>query len=147
MVLKHLLDSPQGFHITIITRSDSQATFPANPSLTIKKGAYDDAAFLQDAFANQDAVVFALHFLGQAAQPGMIDAAAKAGVKWILPNEWAADGMNEAMMEAVPVFKPKMDARKHVEELAKTYEGLKWIGVATNPFFESVRNTYTVPEA
>lgn len=73
-------------------------------------------------------------------QTTLIDAAAKAGVKWILPTEYAGDGMNAAMVDAVPLFHPKRAARQQVEELAKTHEGLKWIGVATNPWMEFVRS-------
>ncbi|TKA59570.1 hypothetical protein B0A55_11285 [Friedmanniomyces simplex] len=135
-VLKHLLESPDDFKITVVTRADSQATFPSNPSITVKKGSYTDGPFLQDAFKNQDVVIFALHFMVQEAQIGMIDEAAKAGVKWIVPNEYSGDGLNESMVEGVPVSGPKRQARRHIEELSKTHEGLKWIGVATNPFFE-----------
>ena len=77
--------------------------------------------------------------MAQGAQNGMIDVAAKAGVKWIVPNEYAGDGLNEDMMNASAVFSQKVQSRRHIEELSKTNEGLKWIGVATNPFFESVR--------
>jgi hypothetical protein len=72
-------------------------------------------------------------------QATLINAAAQAGVKWILPTEYAGDGMNDAMVEAVPLFHPKRAARKQVEELAQTHHGLKWIGVATNPWLEFVR--------
>jgi hypothetical protein len=80
--------------------------------------------------------MFALHYMATATEPGLCDAAAKAGVKWIIPNEYAADGLNEDIVNAVPVFQPKRKTRQHIEELAKTHTGLKWIGVATNPFFE-----------
>jgi hypothetical protein len=72
-------------------------------------------------------------------QTKLIDAAAKAGVKWILPTEYAGDGMNKELVDAVPLFHPKRKAREQVDELAKTHEGLKWIGVATNPWMEFVR--------
>ncbi|KAK5122291.1 hypothetical protein LTR85_004202 [Meristemomyces frigidus] len=130
--LKHLLFTNR-FNITIISRPSSTASFP---SLTIKKGSYDDRNFLHDAFSGQDAVLFALGFMAMAEQTKLIAAAAKAGVKWILPTEYAGDGMNEAMMAAVPIFQPKVQARKQVEELGATYEGLKWIGIATNPWVE-----------
>jgi hypothetical protein len=60
-------------------------------------------------------------------------------VKWILPTEYAGDGLNEALVDAVPVFHPKRAARKQVEALAERCEGVKWIGVATNPWMEFVR--------
>ena len=78
-------------------------------------------------------------------QTKLIDAAARAGVKWILPTEYAGDGMNEALVEAVPLFHPKRAARQQVEELAKTHEGLKWVGVATNPWMEFVCESSEIP--
>ena len=73
-------------------------------------------------------------------QKTLIDAAAEAGVKWILPTEYAGDGLNEAMVEGVPLFHPKRDARRQVEALAEREEGkdVKWIGVATGPWMEFV---------
>ncbi|KAK3109358.1 hypothetical protein LTR53_017470 [Teratosphaeriaceae sp. CCFEE 6253] len=140
--LKHLLDSPRGFKVTVVTRTESEATFPSHPALTVKKGSYTDTSFLEDAFSGQDAVVFAVHFFAQNAQEGMFEAAAKAGVRWIIPNEYAGDTLNDAMVDLSPAFQPKRTARKQIEDLSKTYEGLKWIGVATNPFLEPV---YDVP--
>ena len=73
-------------------------------------------------------------------QGKMIEAAARAGVKWILPTEYAGDGLNEGMVEAVPLFHPKREARRQIEELSKEKEceGVKWIGVATGPWVEAV---------
>ena len=71
-------------------------------------------------------------------QAKLIEAAARAGVKWILPTEYAGDGLNEEMVEAVPLFHPKRAARRQIEELIKEHEGLRWIGVATNPWLEAV---------
>jgi hypothetical protein len=61
-------------------------------------------------------------------------------VKWILPNEYAADGTNMSMVDGSPLFQPKREARKHIEELAETYTGLRWIAVATNPWVENSIN-------
>ena len=83
-------------------------------------------------------MLLALSFTVETEQPKLIDAAAKAGVKWIIPNEYAGDGFNETMRSEVPVFKPKATMIKYIEDLAKTYPGLKWIGVATNPWTELV---------
>ncbi|KAK0899634.1 hypothetical protein LTR02_009545 [Friedmanniomyces endolithicus] len=135
-ILKRLLESPKDFKVTVVTRTDSTATFPSSSKITVKQGSYTDSRFLQDAFKNQDVVIFALNFMAQDAQTAMIDEAAKAGFKWIVPNEYAGDGMNKAMVEGVPVFVPKKQAREHIDELSKTHEGLAWIGVATNPFFD-----------
>ena len=71
-------------------------------------------------------------------QKVIIEAAAKAGVQWLLPTEYSADGSNEAMVDAVPLSWPKRDARRQIEGLAKGKKAgeLKWIGVATNPWTE-----------
>lgn len=71
-------------------------------------------------------------------QSHLIAAAAKAGVEWILPTEYAGDGMDEGMTARVPIFQPKLAARRQIEELARTAEGrgVKWIGIATNPWTE-----------
>lgn len=58
-------------------------------------------------------------------------------MKWIIPNEYAADGKNESMVDGSPLFQPKREARKQIEELAKTYTGLRWIAVATNLWAEN----------
>jgi hypothetical protein len=75
-------------------------------------------------------------------QGQLIEAAAKVGVKWILPTEYAGDGLNEGMAEAVPLFHPKREARRQIEELSKEYEGLRWIGVATGPWLEAVSSLF-----
>ncbi|KAK5111007.1 hypothetical protein LTR62_005382 [Meristemomyces frigidus] len=136
--LKHLLatSSQTNLHITVLTRPESHATFPSHPSLTVKTGTYDDPTFLQEVFAGQEAVMFALSFFAIAHEKSMIEAAARAGVRWIIPNEYAGDGLNAEMVDAVPVFHPKRDTRKYIEDLGRTYPGLRWIGVATNPFLE-----------
>lgn len=125
----------------MISRSDSKATFPSHSSLTVHKGSYSDPEFLETAFSNQDAAVIALNFMAMGLQPGIIEAAAKAGVKWIVPTEYAMDGLNETLaknLSKVPIMLPKVMARKQVEELAQAYPGLSWIGVATNPWTEFV---------
>ncbi|KAF2720236.1 NAD(P)-binding protein [Polychaeton citri CBS 116435] len=129
------LNTASKFSITVLTRSESSSSFPSN--VTVKRVSYSDPAGLEEAFRNQDAAIFAISFRATDDQPRLIEAAAKAGVKWILPNEYAGDGMNKAMVDAVPVFQPKRDARQQIEELAKTYNGLKWVGICTGPWLES----------
>jgi uncharacterized protein YbjT (DUF2867 family) len=142
--LNQLLATHQ-FNITVISRTDSSSKFPETDSVQVKKGSYDDPPFLAEAFKSQDAAILALGFMAMEAQAKLINAAAKAGVKWILPTEYAGDGKNEAMMQAVPLFHPKVAARKQIEELSKTHEGLKWIGVATNPWTEFVSALKSTP--
>ncbi|KAK6436471.1 hypothetical protein LTR95_007342 [Oleoguttula sp. CCFEE 5521] len=133
--LSHLL-ATGAFEITVLSREGSTTTFPSHASLTVKRGFYTDAAFISSVFTGQDAVLFAMNFMAMADQTKLIEAAAEAGVKWIFPTEYAGDGKNDAMMSAVPMFQPKVAARKQIEELSEKYEGLKWVGIATNPWLE-----------
>ena len=127
--LKHLLEQGSRFNITVITRPDSTSSLP--DTVTVKKGSYTDPSFLQEAFSNQDAAIFALNYMATNDQPKLIEAAAKAGVEWILPNEYSGDGMNDELMENVPIYHSKRAARQQIEEL-----GMNWVGVCTGPFLE-----------
>ncbi|KAI7278096.1 hypothetical protein KC345_g6172 [Hortaea werneckii] len=127
--LKHLLASDRNFNITILTQPTSTSTFPSHPRLTIQKGTFTDPNFLTPALQNQDALILALGFRAMDLQPHLITAAVSAGVKYILPTEYAGDGLNEEMINAVPVFQPKRLARQQIAELGGT-----WIGIATNPW-------------
>lgn len=68
----------------------------------------------------------------------LIEAAAAAGVKWILPTEYGTDSANEEITEAVPFNSIKIAPRLRLEELTQVHEGLKWIGVITNLWFDYV---------
>lgn len=124
------------FHITLISRSDSKATLPEHASITVKRGAYDDASFLSSAFQDQDVAIFALGFMAMEHQKLMIEAAVDAGVEWILPTEYAGDGANEAMIDRVPLVWPKREARRLIATLSAERNAgrTKWIGVVTNPW-------------
>ncbi|KAK3698583.1 hypothetical protein LTR37_016910 [Vermiconidia calcicola] len=128
--LKALLAANR-FNITIISRADSSATFPEDASITVKKGDYKDPSFLQSAFSGQDAAMLALGFMAMDTQPALIEAAAKAGVKYILPTEYAADGQSKELTENLPPIAQKAEGRSQIEEM-----GAKWIAIVTNPWTE-----------
>jgi uncharacterized protein YbjT (DUF2867 family) len=136
LVLKSLLEA-QRFNITIITRSDSTSKFPSDASITVKQGSYDSPEFLKSAFAGVEALVLALH---RDAVPDteikLIEAATAVGVNWIFPTEFGSDTANEDLVNAVPVFPPKIAPRVKIQEL-----GSKWIGIVTNPWFELVSSS------
>ncbi|GAB1730479.1 hypothetical protein NU195Hw_g2073t1 [Hortaea werneckii] len=127
--LKHLLASDRNFNITILTQPTSTSTFPTHPRLTIHKGTFTDPNFLHSALQNHDALLLALGFRAMDLQPPLITAAVTAGISYILPTEYAGDGLNDEMITAVPVFQPKRAARQHIASLGGT-----WIGIATNPW-------------
>lgn len=120
--------------IVVISRENSAASFPED--VTIKKVDYGNVDSLQHALQDVHAIVITLaHTSGEAVQAKLIEAAAKAQVPWILPNEWGGDGENEYFRAMSPIVEGKTKVRKQIEELGVS----SWIGVATNPWFEPVR--------
>jgi len=67
-------------------------------------------------------------------QSALIKAAAKAGVPWILPNEYGSDGGNLELSNAVSMLEAKAQYRKEIEELGRS----SWIGIACSLWFDFV---------
>lgn len=78
-------------------------------------------------------MVLALHFSAvPELEIKLIEAAAEAGVRWIVPTEFGSDNANEGISN-VPINAAKVAPREKIEEL-----GLSWIGVVTNPWLDYV---------
>ncbi|KFY93012.1 hypothetical protein V500_03956 [Pseudogymnoascus sp. VKM F-4518 (FW-2643)] len=119
------------FNIAALSRWDSDATFPSR--VQVLKGDYNSSEFLESALQGQDVLIVAFGFdvpLNLEAQ--IIDAAGRAEVPWIIPNEWSGDGMNEKLCEVFSLLGDKRKYRKQIEGLEKC----AWIGIATNPWFD-----------
>lgn len=105
IILDSLLKS--GKHeITILTRPDSSATFPSSPSIEVVKVDYASEANMVDALCGHD---FLIITLSVSAPPTLhseiVAAAAKAGVRWIMPNYWAfALGERGGKLATDPLF-------------------------------------------
>ncbi|KAF2166714.1 hypothetical protein M409DRAFT_22770 [Zasmidium cellare ATCC 36951] len=137
----HLLDTNPDLQITILSRAVSRATFPSSPRITVKKGDYDDEEFLIEAFRGQEAVMIVISIFAMDAQYKLIDAAAKAGVKWILPNEYGADNDNPTFIKLHrELTTPKDDVLRYIEKLSETYTGVSYIAVATGPWLDTSIN-------
>ncbi|KAK4496162.1 hypothetical protein PRZ48_012142 [Zasmidium cellare] len=137
----HLLEKNPDLDITILSRAVSRANFPESPRITVKKGDYDDEEFLAEAFKGQEAVMIVISIFAMEAQYKLIDAAAKAGVKWILPNEYGADNANPNFIKLHrDLTTPKDDVLRYIEKLSGTYPGLKYIAVATGPWLDTSIN-------
>lgn len=92
--------------VTAITRSDSQSTLP--DGVKVKKVDYEQPQTIVEALKEQDALVITLSGLvPKDTDSKLINAAGEAGVKWILPNEWAPDTSNEELVKDVFVFQSK----------------------------------------
>jgi len=117
-------------NITIITRQDSSATFPESDSVKVHKGDYASDQFLLSALKGQDVLVLILGIpaLGDE-QKRLIDVAAKAGVKYVLPTEFGSDTGHAKLLEAVPLMNGKKDVQERIKAL-----GMKFVAVITNPW-------------
>lgn len=93
--------------VTAITRADSQSKLPEE--VAVETIDYNKPETLVEALRGQDALLITLS--GRApikeVEEQLVNAAAEAGVPWILPNEWSPDTANEAMVKDVMVFQPK----------------------------------------
>ncbi|KAI0811579.1 NmrA-like family protein [Xylaria sp. FL0064] len=120
-----------GFAVTIITRPNSTSTFPAG--LPVIRADYFDVDALAAALAGQDAVVCVVGPGAMGAAEGMVDAAARAGVKRYIINDFGW-GLNErSLPEFKPISEPRKVAWTRAMEYAKRDEGKKdgftWTGI------------------
>jgi len=84
---------------------------------------------------NQDVLVITLSILTATdIQTNFIKAAARAGVPWILPNEYGNDGENPEVLKNIPILVDKKKYRDLIEELGVS----SWIGIASNLWIDYV---------
>ncbi|KAI1422952.1 NmrA-like family protein [Xylaria sp. FL1777] len=120
-----------GFAVTVITRPSSTSIFPTG--LPIIRADYSDVDALAAAFAGQDAVVCVVGPGALGASKGMVDAAARAGVKRYIINDFGWS-LNE---RSLPEFKPINGARRVAWDCAIEYaqrdegkeNGFTWTGI------------------
>ena len=110
-VLKAIIDSGK-FNITVITRPSSTSTFPFGIKIVrVDPTSVDE---LTAALKGQDAVVSTVARAGVRGQTVLVDAAIAAGVKRILPSEYAGD-LSNPNAATLPPFADKIHVRKYVE--------------------------------
>ncbi|KFZ18861.1 hypothetical protein V501_00979 [Pseudogymnoascus sp. VKM F-4519 (FW-2642)] len=120
-----------GIHtVTAILRSESTAIFPSG--ITIKKGSYNDEEFLVEALKGQDLLILQLGFMALDSQIPLISAAAKAGVPWVIPCEYACDNKHEKLNEEIGLMVMKNKYRAQIDSLGVS----SWIGIVNGPWFD-----------
>ncbi|KAI0206159.1 NAD(P)-binding protein [Astrocystis sublimbata] len=120
-----------GFAVTVITRPDSTAVFPAG--LPVRSVEYGDVEAVAQALSGQDAVIAATGPGAVRDARGMVDAAAKAGVRRFIVNDfgWGGD------FKSLPEFEPTGEARRVAWDRANEYaqrdegkeDGFTWTGI------------------
>ncbi|KAF2395549.1 NAD(P)-binding protein [Trichodelitschia bisporula] len=116
--------------VTAITREGSTSALPEG--VMVKKVNYDQPATLVDALRGQDVLIITLSIEAQpGAQERIIDAAAEAGVPWVIPNEYGYPA-NDVAGEDSRVGAAKAAARAYIEKVGKS----DWIGYACGFWYE-----------
>ncbi|KAL8713139.1 MAG: hypothetical protein Q9220_002660 [cf. Caloplaca sp. 1 TL-2023] len=117
--------------VTAITREGSKNAMPAG--VQVKKVNYDDTASLVEALKGQDALIITM---GTRAPPDqqnkLIEAAAEAGVPWVLPNEFGNDNDNEKLRNENIVGAHSVKYRALIEKLGKS----SWVAVSCGFWYE-----------
>ncbi|EAT81740.1 hypothetical protein HBH56_119110 [Parastagonospora nodorum] len=118
-----------GIHtITAVTRNESSATFPSG--VQVKKGDYNDDSFLVSALKGHDVLILQLGIMQMELQVTLIEAAAKAGVPWVLPTEFGSD-INSPIAKDFEITGMKKKYRDLIEE-----KGSSWVAIVNNPWFD-----------
>ena len=127
-----------GIHtITAITRTESAAVFPSD--VIVCRGAYSHNRFLVDTLKDQDVVILVLSFMALDSQALIINAAAQAGVPWVIPCEFAADNLHEKLNQEISMMSQKNKYREYIDQLGVS----SWIGIINGPWFDwSFKKSY-----
>lgn len=130
LVLNGFINAPQ-FKVTVLSRSSSDATFPAG--FTVRKSDYSEADLIS-AFKGQDAVISVVGMGGFTEQKKFIDAAIAAGVKRFIPSEFSSNTLSPAVLQLLPVFGQK----KEILEYLKTKQSstFTWTAIWTALLFD-----------
>jgi len=120
--------------VTALTRPDSASAIPAGvKSVTVD---YTDKVSLVTALRGQDALIITLSVTTPpATHSTLVEAAAAAGVPWILPNEWGPDStgsVDTTLTQDVPSFGLQPIQRAHIASLGVS----SYIAVSTGFWYE-----------
>ncbi|KAI1773793.1 NAD(P)-binding protein [Hypoxylon cercidicola] len=120
------------FNVTALTRDGTRRRgLPTD--VTIKQVDYDSLESLEAALKGQDALVSAMSFEAIHVQKNLVDAAANAGVKRMIPSEYGNDLLNPKLA-AFPIYQPKIAIRERCEQRAKENPSFSWTTIHNASF-------------
>jgi hypothetical protein len=120
-----------GFELTIISRSESAATFP--PGIRVIKVEYTTENLIA-ALCGQDAAVCVVGPAGIHHQIAMIDAAEASGVKRFIVDDFGWGPSVRGLPEFHNVRAKRMAQWDHAKERAEANPGFSWTGISSgNP--------------
>ncbi|KAF2163026.1 hypothetical protein M409DRAFT_26473 [Zasmidium cellare ATCC 36951] len=123
------------FTVTAIRRPESKSQLPPGiPEVEIVN--YSDKSAVVDALRGQDALVITLNFFAAPeSQKQLVDAAVEAGVKFIMPNEWAFPGADGKLGKDIGMGLGVVAHREYIES-AITGKDTSWISITCGPWYE-----------
>jgi hypothetical protein len=129
-IAKYLLQT--GKHtVTALTRADSTNKLPSG--VHVAKVNYDDPSTLVSALKGQDALIITMAVMAPpGSQDKLIEAAAEAGVPWVIPNDWGLDGDNKSLGDDTKLGPGRAAARQLIEKLGKS----SWISSVCGFWYE-----------
>ncbi|KAF2724620.1 NAD(P)-binding protein [Polychaeton citri CBS 116435] len=119
------------FNVTVLSRSSSEASFPAG--IVIRKSDFS-AEDLEAAFEGQDVVVSAVGSSGFGEQKKFIDAAVTAGVRRFIPSEFSSNTLSPAVLKLLPAFAPKIEVLEYLK--TKEVYSLTWTAIWPSLLFD-----------
>lgn len=130
-IVTSLLSNGVSQKITALTRADSSTTFA--PGVQTAHIDYTHPSTIVSALRGQDVLIITMSVMAAPdSSKKLIEAAAEAGVKWVLPNEWGFDASNEEAGKDSMIYEAKKADRELIESLGVS----SWIGIACGFWYE-----------
>ncbi|KAM0712094.1 hypothetical protein Q7P37_011188 [Cladosporium fusiforme] len=122
----------EGKHkVTALTRPDSSSSMPPGIN-SIQKVDYDQPDQLAAAMSGQDVLIITMGAIAPASSSlKLIDAAATAGVKYIVPNEWGTDRAQVQIGKDMMLAEGQIKICQYIES-----KGLNWISIGCGFWYE-----------
>lgn len=126
--------------MTAITRTES--TYEAPTGVKVAKVDYSDASSIAEALQGIEVLIITMAVTAPPEQHTiLVDAAAKAGVPWVLPNEWGTNLANEQVAKDTLLGAKLTKYRKEIENLGVS----SWIGITCGFWYEYSLSASTYP--
>ncbi|PFH56261.1 hypothetical protein XA68_16827 [Ophiocordyceps unilateralis] len=144
VILRQLLDSGDGFQISVLRRTNSRSSGPGQGVREISVSPELKTEEVTRAFTGQDAVVVVFPVRDVALHLRLAEAACRAGVQRFIPADFGSDSADESAQLRLGLFRDKTKVRKRCEELAAEKEtNFSWTSIVCGLFFDDgIREGY-----
>lgn len=127
------LDASHDFHISILSRELSKATFAPHIEVHRVPDNYPEDDLIT-AFKDQGAIINMAPITEVTLHKKIIDAAIKANVMRIILSEFGTNVPELQTTTPVPIFQGKVEIREYMK--SKEGQGLTWTGLVAGAFFD-----------